>query len=398
MRGRIFVTGIGIVSAIGRNAREALESLWNSRSGIGPITHLDTIHKAELPVGGVRLSNKELAEMIGVAEYQLTTRTTLLGLIAAREAARHAGLDPSDKQLLTGIVSATTVGGMDQTEINFKNYEKGWPYNHFIFTHDCSDSTEKIADDLGIRDYLTTISTACSSSANSVIHGAQLIRHEIVDRVLAGGTDALSRFTLNGFHALLILDKKPCKPFDKDRMGLNLGEGAAYLVLESERSASGKKVLCELKGYGNANDAYHQTGSSPDGLGPYLSMKEALEMSGLGPEAIDYINAHGTGTDDNDLTEGIAIEKIFAPNIPPVSSTKPFTGHTLGAAGAVEAAISIMALTHGMVFPNLNFRTRIPELSFEPVKELAKTNTVRNVMSNSFGFGGNDSTLIFSAC
>jgi 3-oxoacyl-(acyl-carrier-protein) synthase len=398
MRGRIFVTGIGIVSAIGRNAREALESLWNSRSGIGPITHLDTIHKAELPVGGVRLSNKELAEMIGVAEYQLTTRTTLLGLIAAREAARHAGLDPSDKQLLTGIVSATTVGGMDQTEINFKNYEKGWPYNHFIFTHDCSDSTEKIADDLGIRDYLTTISTACSSSANSVIHGAQLIRHEIVDRVLAGGTDALSRFTLNGFHALLILDKKPCKPFDKDRMGLNLGEGAAYLVLESERSASGKKVLCELKGYGNANDAYHQTGSSPDGLGPYLSMKEALEMSGLGPEAIDYINAHGTGTDDNDLTEGIAIEKIFAPNIPPVSSTKPFTGHTLGAAGAVEAAISIMALTHGMVFPNLNFRTRIPELSFEPVKELTKTNTVRNVMSNSFGFGGNDSTLIFSAC
>lgn len=398
MRGRIFVTGIGIISAIGRNAREALESLRDSRSGIGPITHLDTIHKAELPVAEVRLSNKELAEMTGVAEYQLTTRTTLLGVIAAREAAGHAGLDPSDKQFLTGIVSATTVGGMDQTEINFKNYQKGWPYNHFIFTHDCSDSTEKIADDLGIRDYLTTISTACSSSANSVIHGAQLIRHGIVDRVLAGGTDALSKFTLNGFHALLILDKNPCKPFDKDRMGLNLGEGAAYLVLESERSASGKKVLCELKGYGNANDAYHQTGSSPDGLGPYLSMKEALEMSGLGPEAIDYINAHGTGTDNNDLTEGIAIEKIFAPHIPPVSSTKPLTGHTLGAAGAVEAVISIMALTHGMVFPNLNFRTRIPELSFDPVKELTKMNKVRNVLSNSFGFGGNDSTLLFSAC
>jgi 3-oxoacyl-[acyl-carrier-protein] synthase-1 len=127
-------------------------------------------------------------------------------------------------------------------------------------------------------------------------------------------------------------------------------------------------------------------------------MKEALEMSGLGPEAIDYINAHGTGTDNNDLTEGIAIEKIFAPHIPPVSSTKPLTGHTLGAAGAVEAVISIMALTHGMVFPNLNFRTRIPELSFDPVKELTKMNKVRNVLSNSFGFGGNDSTLIFSAC
>jgi 3-oxoacyl-(acyl-carrier-protein) synthase len=345
----------------------------------------------------VRLSNQELAEIAGVAEYQLTTRTTLLGLIAAREAARHAALDASAKEFRTGIVSATTVGGMDKTEIHFKNFEKGWPHNHFIFTHDCGEGTERIADDLGIRGYLTTISTACSSSANSVIHGAQLIRHGIVDRVVAGGTDPLSKFTLNGFHSLLILDKNPCRPFDRDRRGLNLGEGAAYLVLESERSARGKKALCELKGYGNANDAFHQTGSSPEGLGPYLSMKEALEVSGLGPEAIDYINAHGTGTDNNDLAEGIAIEKIFAPRIPPVSSTKPLTGHTLGAAGAVEAVISIMALTHGLIFPNLNFRTRIPELSFEPVTELRETNRVRNVLSNSFGFGGNDSTLIFSA-
>jgi 3-oxoacyl-[acyl-carrier-protein] synthase-1 len=335
--------------------------------------------------------------MAGVAEYELIPRTTLLGLIAAREATRQAGLDPSQGPFRTGIVSATTVGGMDKTEINFKNFEKGWPYNHFIFTHDCGDGTERIADHLGIRDYLTTISTACSSSANSIIHGAQLIRHGIVGRVLAGGVDPLSKFTLNGFHALLILDKNPCRPFDRDRKGLNLGEGAAYLVLESEGSAEGKKVLCELKGYGNANDAYHQTGSSPEGLGPYLSMKEALETSGLGPEAIDYINAHGTGTDNNDLAEGFAIEKIFGPCIPPVSSTKPFTGHTLGAAGAVEAVISIMALTHGLIFPNLNFRTRIPELSFEPVKEMMEMKRVRNVLSNSFGFGGNDSTLIFSA-
>jgi 3-oxoacyl-(acyl-carrier-protein) synthase len=178
---------------------------------------------------------------------------------------------------------------------------------------------------------------------------------------------------------------------------LNLGEGAAYLVLESERSAQGKKVLGELKGYGNVNDAYHQTASSPEGLGPYLSMHEALEMSGLGPEEIDYINAHGTGTDNNDLTEGLAIEKLFTPHIPPTSSTKPFTGHTLGAAGAVEAVISIMALTQNVIFPNLNFQTKIPELGFEPVKELIQTKRVRNVMSNSFGFGGNDSTLIFSA-
>lgn len=394
---KIFVTGIGIISAIGGNAGEALDSLKKARSGLGPITHLDTIFKGELPVAEVRLSNQELADRCGATDGQLVTRTTLLGLIAAREAAKQAGLDPSEKQFRTGLVSATTCGGMDKTEINFRHYQKGGAFIHFIFTRDCSDSTERIADDLGIRDYLTTISTACSSSANAIIHGARLIRQGIVDRVIAGGTDALTKYTLNGFHALQILDKNPSKPFDKDRLGLNLGEGAAYLVLESEDSADGKKILGELKGCSNVNDAYHQTASSPEGLGPYLSMREALEKSALEPETIDYINAHGTGTDNNDLTEGLAIEKLFGPHIPAVSSTKPFTGHTLGAAGAVEAVISIMALTHQVIFPNLNFRTKIPELGFEPVKELIPSARLRNVLSNSFGFGGNDSTLIFSA-
>jgi 3-oxoacyl-(acyl-carrier-protein) synthase len=286
---------------------------------------------------------------------------------------------------------------MDQTEFNFKQYEKGGPFLDFIFTRDCSDSTERIADDLGLRDYLTTISTACSSSANAIILGARLIRQGIVDRVIAGGTDALTKYTLNGFQSLQILDKDPSKPFDQDRKGLNLGEGAAYLVLEGEDALQGKTVLGEIIGYSNVNDAYHQTASSPEGLGPYFSMQEALKMSGLGAEMIDYINAHGTGTDNNDLTEGLAIEKIFSPHIPPVSSTKPFTGHTLGAAGAVEAVISIMALTQQMIFPNLNFRRKMPELGFEPVKELIPAARVRNVLSNSFGFGGNDSTLIFSA-
>jgi 3-oxoacyl-(acyl-carrier-protein) synthase len=398
MPGRIFVTGIGIISAIGRNAAENLDSLRNCRSGVGPITQLETIYKDEIPAAEVRLSNKALAEIAGVADHIFTTRTTLLGIIAAKEAARHAGLDASDKNFRTGIVSATTVGGMDKTEINFRNFEKGGEFLHFIYTHYCSDSTERIADALGIKDYLTTISTACSSSANAVIHGAQLIRHGILDRAIVGGTDSLSKFTLNGFHTLLILDKTTCKPFDKDRTGLNLGEGAAYLVIESERSAAGKKVLCELKGYANANDAFHQTASSPDGIGAGIAMKEALEMSGLSPHDIDYINAHGTGTDNNDLTEGIAIEALFGQQIPPVSSTKPYTGHTLGAAGAVEGVISILALMNNLVFPNLNFRQKIPELNFEPVKELITDSPVRNVLSNSFGFGGNDTTLIFSAC
>jgi 3-oxoacyl-[acyl-carrier-protein] synthase-1 len=249
---------------------------------------------------------------------------------------------------------------------------------------------------------VSTISTACSSSANSIMFGARLIKHGMLDRVLAGGSDSMSKFTLNGFNTLMILDKHHCRPFDKSRTGLNLGEGAAFLVLESEESLGSRTPLCELSGYANANDAYHQTASSPDGYGPYLSMKAALETAlsvhGINPGAIGYINAHGTGTDNNDLTEGIAIERIFGDSIPPVSSTKPFTGHTLGAAAAVEAVISILSIQNKMIFPNLNFKEKIDELHFEPVKELIKGTELKHVLSNSFGFGGNDSTLIFSAC
>jgi 3-oxoacyl-(acyl-carrier-protein) synthase len=195
----------------------------------------------------------------------------------------------------------------------------------------------------------------------------------------------------------MILDKQPCRPFDKGRMGLNLGEGAAFLVLESEKALAGRTPLCELTGFANANDAYHQTASSPDGYGPFLSMSQALTCAGLQSADIDYINAHGTGTDNNDLTEGIAIERIFGDGVPPVSSTKPFTGHTLGAAAAIEAVISVLSIRNNMIFPNLNFREKIEELHFEPVKEIRKDIRLRNVLSNSFGFGGNDSTLIFSA-
>jgi 3-oxoacyl-[acyl-carrier-protein] synthase-1 len=287
---------------------------------------------------------------------------------------------------------------MDKTEINFRKYHLGKPYNNFILTHDCGDSTEKIAARLGFRDMVSTISTACSSSANSVMFGARLIRHGLLDRVVAGGTDALSKFTLNGFNTLMILDKHHCRPFDKSRAGLNLGEGAAFLVLESEESLGGRKPICALTGYANANDAFHQTASSPDGFGPFLSMTAALKSAGLQPSDIDYINAHGTGTDNNDLTEGIAIERIFGEHVPPVSSTKPFTGHTLGAAGAVEAVISALSIAHGTIFPNLNFRDKIEELHFEPVTRTLNGRSLRNVLSNSFGFGGNDSTLILSSC
>jgi 3-oxoacyl-[acyl-carrier-protein] synthase-1 len=397
MARRVFVTGIGIFSAIGRNAAEVLDSLQNGRSGVGPLTILETVHRADLPAAEIPLTNRQLGDIAGIPDIHFLTRTSLLGILAAREAFQHAGLKPSDHGFRTGVVSASTVGGMDKTENFFRNFDQAPGYNDFIFTHDCGDSTERIADTLGIRDYVTTISTACSSSANAIMHGAKLIKHGVLDRVIAGGTDALSRFTLNGFNTLMILDKNPCRPFDATRTGLNLGEGAAYIILESEEALQGRPALCELTGYANANDAYHQTASSPEATGPFLSMSGALQASGLAPADIDYINAHGTGTDNNDLTEGIAIERIFGKDIPPVSSTKPFTGHTLGAAAAVEAVLSILSIRNGLIYPNMNFSTKIEELNFEPVKKLITGVEVRNVLSNSFGFGGNDSTLIFSA-
>ena len=397
MTGRVFVTGIGIICAIGKNVSETLASLQDSRPGISHISILETVHRGELPVGEIKLTNPELAARAGVTNLDMQTRTSLLGLIAASEALDNAGIDPKDKNYRTGVISASTVGGMDRTEIDYRNYHLGAPYNHFVLTHDCGYSTEMIATSLGFHDMVSTISTACSSSANSIMFGARLIRHGLLDRVVAGGTDALSKFTLNGFNTLMILDKQPCRPFDKSRVGLNLGEGAAFLVLESEEALAGRTPLCELSGYANANDAYHQTASSPDGYGPYLSMRQAMDVSGLNPGMIDYINAHGTGTDNNDLTEGIAIERIFGDKVPLVSSTKPFTGHTLGAAGAVEAVISILSIRSSNIFPNLNFREKMDELHFEPVREIRRNTPLRNVLSNSFGFGGNDSTLIFSA-
>lgn len=395
---RVFVTGIGIICAIGKNSGETFASLRTGNSGISHLSILNSIHRDTLPAGEIKLTNEELGAMLGITDMDMHPRTELLGLIAAGEAVQNARIDPKDKHFRTGVISASTTGGMDKTEINFRKYHLGPPYNNFVLTHDCSNSTEKIAIRYGFRDMVSTLSTACSSSANSIMFGTRLIKHGLLDRVLAGGTDAMSKFTLNGFNTLMILDKQPCRPFDKNRMGLNLGEGAAYLVLESEKALGKRIPLCELSGYANANDAYHQTASSPDGFGPFLSMNAALNSSGLPPGDIDYINAHGTGTDNNDLTEGIAIERIFGENIPLVSSTKPFTGHTLGAAAAVESVISILSIQNQVVFPNLNFKEKIDELHFEPVKEIVTGKILRHVLSNSFGFGGNDSTLIFSAC
>jgi len=396
---RVYITGIGIISSIGNDAGSAFTSLVEEKSGIGEITLLDTSLKGKFPLAEVKMTTEDLLEVVGCSGKKNLTRTALLGMIAAREAIESAGIIDIN-EFRTGLVSATTVGGMDRSENFYKEFLADPGKGHLIdiVNHDCGDSTERIADFLGIRGFMTTISTACSSSANSIMFGAQLIKAGFIDRVVAGGTDSVTKFTLNGFNTLMILDKNGCLPFDENRAGLTLGEGAAYVVLESEEAVKvrNKKVLAELTGYGNANDAYHQTASSPEGTGAYLAMEKALKLSGLMPDDIDYINVHGTGTQNNDLSEGIALQKIFGEKMPPFSSTKSYTGHTLGAAGAVEAVIAVMSINHGILFPNLRFETPMKEISIAPFTKVMKGVEVRNILSNSFGFGGNNSTLIIS--
>lgn len=388
---------MGIVSAIGLTVEENFRSLVELKPGISRIENLDTVHKDVIRVGEIKKTNKELAKYLNLEEGNNYTRTAMLGVMAARQAVEHAGITGTGKWK-TGLVSATSVGGMDTTEQYFTSYLENEAIRRYILSHDPGDSTHKIADALGIHGFITTISTACSSAANAIMLGARMIASGELDRVVVGGTDALAKFTINGFKTLMILSDTENTPFDRDRKGLNLGEAAAYLVLESEEviKAENKKVLAYLSGFGNANDAYHQTASSENGEGATLAMEKALRVAGLRPDEISYINVHGTATGNNDLSEGRALINIFGDRVPPFSSTKPYTGHTLAAAGAIEAVYSVLSLQHGMIWPNLNFRNPMPEFDLVPETSLQKKE-VRHVLSNSFGFGGNCSTLLFTA-
>ncbi len=399
MPDRIYITGIGIISGIGNGVDESLHSLLESKTGIGRISILKTALSETHPGAEVKKTNDELRTMSGLSSDKYYSRTTLLGMIAARQAITSAEIE-NVKELRTGFISATSVGGMDRTEIFYEEFLQDNARGHLrdVITHDCGESTEAIAMQLGIKDYVDTLSTACSSSANAIMLGAKMIKHGLLDRVIAGGTDALSRFTLNGFNSLMILDKQLCQPFDENRRGLNMGEGAGYIVLESERNRGldKKEIFGQLTGYANTNDAYHQTASSPDAKGAIMAMTQTMEMARLIPDQIDYINAHGTGTPNNDLTEETAISRIFGEQIPPFSSTKAFTGHTLAAAGGIEAVFSLLAIKHGLIFPNLRYETPMKEFNFSPVTELKKQMRLNHVLSNSFGFGGNNSSLLFS--
>ena len=393
----VAITGMGIISAIGNNVAENYNALIEGRKGISRISKIDTVHRDAIMVGEIAASNEELIDQLRLPPENNYCRTAMLGVIAAKQAVENANITDI-KKYKTGLISATSVGGMDMTEKYYYEYLEDKELQKYIEGHHAGDSTQKIAEQLGIEQSLvTTISTACSSAANSIMFGARLIKSGKLDRVIVGGADCLSKFTINGFKTLMILSDTYNTPFDENRKGLNLGEAAAFLVLESDAvvKAENKKVLAYVKGYGNANDAYHQTASSENGDGATLAMEKALKVGGLKPKDIDYINAHGTATGNNDLSEGRAIIRVFGEDLPEFSSTKAYTGHTLAAAGAIEAVYAILALQHNVIYPNLNFKNQMKEFDITPQIEL-KEKELDTVLSNSLGFGGNCSTVIFS--
>lgn len=388
---RVFVINTGVCSAIGMNTAENYENLIKEKSGVSKIELVENLDKPYYG-GEIKKSNSELKTILNVDSNTQIPRTALLGLIAAKEALGDLKVPYESIQLF----SASTVGGMDLSEDFYHNFfsDNSLEGIEVLRYHDCGATSNWINDKLDFLKIPFTISSACSSSANAIMIAADSIKSGKNELALAGGADALCKFTINGFNSLMIYDAELCRPFDITRKGLNLGEGAAYLLLASEDYVKENNItpIAEFKSGANTNDAFHQTASSPDATGAKLAMINAMQKANLNAEDIAYVNAHGTATENNDNTEQKAINDLMPENIF-FSSTKGFTGHTLAAAGSIEAVWSCLSLQHQKAFANIHCKEPI-DVKRPPVFK-TKEAKVDNVMSNSFGFGGNSTSLIF---
>lgn len=391
---KIVVTGIGIISPIGNSVAENHAALQAGACGLTSLELFATRYATLLKFGEIKITNEDLKQQLGVTAKGVT-RTTLLALHAFVQAVQDRGLSAEELQSSdTALINGNTIGGMSESENLYLDANKNEVGSEYISSYNLGTVNMYIQQRYKIGGVVNTFNTACSSSANAIAYGARLIKNGFAKRAIVGGTDSLAKFTLNGFNSLGILSSTLCKPFDADRSGLNLGEGAGFLVLEKEEDAKGKKIYAEVSGWGNTNDAFHPSSLSDNGDGPYLAMKEALEVANLKPEQIGFVNAHGTATENNDEKESVAMKRLFE-KVPAFASTKSNTGHTLGAAGAIEAVFCILNLMHQEVYANLRFEKTIETTGLTPVTEYTKMN-LDHVMSNSFGFGGNCSSLIFS--
>ena len=400
---RIVVTGMGTINAIANNIPEFVRALGEGSCGIGEIDLFDTTGYRCRKGGQIR---NFLPRSFIPEEFPLKrmSRADLLAFAATLEALRDAGLYPLPEAMKEnmGVAIGGGSGGLLEGESFYGDLlQKGNGNAHFsrLSSVYCASSTDRIATFLGLLGPKITLMTACSSGATVLGYGRDLIRNGQAAIMLAGGTEPMCRITYSSFNALKSLDPDVCRPFDRNRGGLSLGEAAAVMVLEQLEGAlaRGARIYGEILGYGVTCDAHHMTSPDEQASGAIRSMEAALKDSGLGPEDIDYINAHGTATAVNDAMESMAIREVFGRRAyaVPVSSTKSMTAHTLGASGALEGIVSLLALAHGFMPPTINYRDPDPRCDLDYITEGARPAALRAVLSNSFAFGGNNTTVIF---
>jgi 3-oxoacyl-[acyl-carrier-protein] synthase II len=394
---RIVITGMGVFCSIGKNVEEFLQSLKEGRTGIGPITLFDT-SKYPSKVGA-EIRDYQAEEFFGKRELKKLSRTDQFALIAAEEAVKGSGIH-SYASGEVGVCLGAGAGGMFEAEAYHREtLLKGKSKPSLILPFIPSFTTGRVADRFGFSGPKATVTTACSSSATSIGYGADLIRNGKAKAVVCGGSDALSELTFGGFNSLRAMDPSPCKPFDRRRAGMSLGEGGALLILEGldEAIKRGAEIYAEFLGYGIGGEAYHITAPEPTGIREARIMMEAIEESGIKPSEVDHINAHGTGTPLNDKVETFSIKKVFGKRVYsiPVSSIKSMVGHCLGSGGAIEAVASILSITHQFVPPTINHQGGDEDCDLDYVPGRSREIEVKVVLSNSFAFGGNCTTLVF---
>lgn len=381
----VAITGLGIVSGLGLGADVHLKALRATRTGLRPLSLFSLPGLPSLPVGEVDSS---------VVEGKHPSRSIALALLAARQAIAQKA--PSGSGL---VAVGTTTGGILESEEHYLRHrgQEGRADRESLRHHPAGAIADVLASELGLQGMRQTFSTACSSSANAIGYGAACIRQGR-PWALVGGVDSLCRLTYAGFHALKLLSTEPCRPFDESRRGLSLGEGAAFLLLEDENSARGRgaSVLARVTGWGCTADAHHMTAPHPEGRGALAAMTAALQDAGVEASEVDYVNAHGTATPANDRAEALALAALFEAPGPLVSSTKGSTGHTLGAAGAMEAVFCVLALQAGFAPATAGMTHPDPTLPLRHVPPGGVVTPLRVALSNSFGFGGNNATLVFA--
>ncbi len=409
MRRRVVVTGMGCISPVGNTVKETWEALLAGKSGAGMITVFDASkHKTRI---AAEVKGFDPVAAFGVREARKMDRFTQFATVATLEALEQSGLKIDDTNRdRVGIVIGTGIGGigtiMEQAEVmRERGVDRVSP---FLVPMMISDSAAgMLAIRVGARGPNMAIATACASGNNAIGDAMETIRRGSADVMIAGGSEgalvALAMAGMNVMGALSTRNDDPLtasRPFDKNRDGFLMGEGAGVLILEELEyaKARGANILGEMTGYGTTDDAHHISAPAENGAGAAMSMKLALENANLTVNDIDYINAHGTSTPLNDKSETAAIKTVFGEQAYkiPVSSTKSMTGHLLGASGAVEAVFSIMAIREGILPPTINYETPDPVCDLDYVPNQPRKVSPKHVMSNSFGFGGHNATLVIS--